>query len=324
MELSDFLRGARRRLWILILAPLLAAGAVVAIVFNGPIQYQASATVTGTIFVRSSGATYSGGNAAESFVGDFISTVRSPAVVTAVAQATHVDEQRIRQGLSASQVGDGAVLKVTFRTSRKEEAEAVAKAAATSATETFIRAPVDLARYPMEQAQQEADAAQAALDRFAQESGSVLPDRDYQNRAQQINNLKSQEVSAASKGDTAAAGSISATLAAEEKALAALEPKVAEYTRLVAERDRALRRLDDTRQALQAREAVQRVADPATIVSVAPTRAASRREVVARRGTIAAGGALFLAIGLVVLLEVLDRRRPGVDMAEPSATLPAL
>ena len=45
MEISDYLHIIRRRLWILILVPLLAGGVVAALVLRQPLKYDATATV---------------------------------------------------------------------------------------------------------------------------------------------------------------------------------------------------------------------------------------------------------------------------------------
>ena len=309
MEISDYFGTLRRRLWILVVPPLLAGAAVLAMASSEPTEYRATATVAAPSLIGTPGTPYAGANGTKSFVADFTAVASSERILRAVADATGLAPGRISDGLSVREVGSSSVMQVTFRTEKKPQAAAVASAVASETIKFLPVGQVDLTRALVTEAQTAADAAQKELDAFMAANGLVVPDRDYQVMAQQVAQLEQQALAASARGEVEEAARITAALPAKRAALAALAPKLTAYTTLADRRDQARRGLAEATTLQQTAVAFQKASDPASVVSVAPTREIPRTDAVARKTAVAAAAALLLAIGLVALLEPADRRR---------------
>lgn len=308
MEIRDYVGTLRRRVWILVLPPLVAGAAVLGMAANTPPEFRATATAAAPALVGTTGTAYGGPNGAKAFVSDFSAVVTSDRIVGKVAGATGVPAQRIKQGLSVRQMGTSTLMQVTYRTDRKAEAAPVAVAAAGEAMRFLPSSQVQLSGSLVEEAQAAAGAVQAELDAFTVASGVVVPDRDYQIRAQQVADLERQSLEAAARGEAEAAARIAAVLPAKRAQLAELAPKLATYNTLVDKKNRAQQRLAEAQASLQMALAFEKASDPASVVTVGPTREISRAETAAQKAAVAVGASLFLAIGLVVLLEPAGRR----------------
>jgi hypothetical protein len=317
MEIRDYVGTLRRRWWILVLPPLVAGAAVLAMAASTPAEFRATATVAAPSLIGTTGTAYGGPNGTKAFVADFSAIVKSDRILQKVATATGVPAGRIADGLTVRQVGTSTLMQVTFRTDRTVDAPRVAAAAAGEAMKFLPSSQVDLAGSLVEQAQKTADDAEVALDDFAKASGVVVPDRDYQIKAQQVSDLERQSLEAAARGNTDEAARIAAALPAKRAEVAALAPKLAAYNALVDRRDRARDQLAEAQGALGLALAVEKASDPASVVTVGPTREISRADAAVRKAVVAVGASLFLAIGLVALLEPAGRRHLRLSPVVP-------
>lgn len=308
MEIKDYLATIRRRLWLLVLPPLVAGLAVLAMAASTPAEFRATATVAAPALIGTTGTAYAGPNGAKAFVSDFTAVVRTDRIVQKVALATGVAASRINRDLTVRQVGSSTLMQVTFRSSRKGEAATVAMAAAGEVMRFLPSSQVSLSDSLVEQAQKAAGAVQAELDAFVVESGVVIPDRDYQVKAQQVSDLERQSLEAAARGDGEAAARIAAALPPKRTELIALASKVATYSALEDRRNRAQTQLAEAEASLQLALAFEQASNPEAVVTVGPTREISRANAAAQKAAVAVGASLFLAIGLVVLLEPAGRR----------------
>ncbi len=131
MEISDYLRIVRRRLWILALVPVLAGGIVTALVLAGGPRYQATATVAAPALVGGpSSNQYSGSGGPKTFVANFVAAATSSRIVNQVAAQLKVPTSRVEAGLAASPIGRSSLIQISYQSPRSSETGPVAGAVA--------------------------------------------------------------------------------------------------------------------------------------------------------------------------------------------------
>src|SRR2546423_727007 len=130
MEIKDHLALIRRRLWIIILVPLLAAGATVGLVWERPRSYGATATVAVPGVIGGQDGQFSGSTGNKAFVANFVAVVHSRAIADAVAAETKIPSDTILSGTTTVPVGDSSIITVTYKTEHKPDAERVVTALA--------------------------------------------------------------------------------------------------------------------------------------------------------------------------------------------------
>jgi capsular polysaccharide biosynthesis protein len=313
VEISDYLRIIWRRLWILILVPLLAGGIVAALVLRQPPKYDATATVAAPAVVGGQNTNqYSGSTGPKTFVSNFVAAITSPRIVNQVAEETSVLPRTIRDGLLAEPIGESSLIEVTYTTTKRELAVPVAKSATNATIRFLFETQVTLARETVTEATKAVAKANTSIQNFYTTTGLVLPERSYDIKAQELSSLQQRELEARTAGNLIAADQIAERIAATEAELRKLAPQVATYQSLIERRTQAQGRLSLVQQNLEAATAQYKAADPAEAVTLNQVKPVSRLAELVRKAVPAAGAGLFLAVGLVVLLEVLGRRpRPG-------------
>jgi capsular polysaccharide biosynthesis protein len=325
VELYDYLTAIRRRLWIVLVVPLLAGGIVAAFVLTGPTMYQSTATVAAPALVGGTGSSqYGGSNGFDAFVANFTAAVTSPRILTKVAQTTGTSSSELEEGLLAQRIGDSSLIEVTFRTTHRERATPVARAAASETIRFLFQTQVTLARQTADEARKAVTKADADLTKFFAATGLVLPDKSYEVRAGQIASLEQQQLDLQARGETDAASRLSSAIRGRQRWLAELAPKVATYRTLTERKQQALTRLDSLEQAAQQATAQYKAADPALTVTAADAEQLSRAPGLLRKAAPAAGAGLFLAVGILIALELLSQRRRAVPPVESGpGTAPA-
>ena len=314
MEISDYLRIIRRRLWILLLVPLLAGGAVAAYVLRQPPRYDATATIAAPAVVGGNSANqYSGSTGPKAFVANFVAAITSPRIVNQVAEETKVLPGSVRDNLVAVPIGDSALIQVTYTTPNEEQAVPVAKAAASDTIRFLFETQVTLARQTLAEAQHGLDDADKKLQAFYKDTGLVLPERSYELKASELSTLQQRQLDAQTSGDTSAATAIGEAITARQAELSKLAPQVATYRSLVDRQTQASNRLNLVQQSVEAAVAQYKAADPAQVITMNKAKPVSRLAALLRKAVPAAGAGLFLAVGLVVLLEVIGRQPSYYD-----------
>jgi uncharacterized protein involved in exopolysaccharide biosynthesis len=311
VEIDSYLGVILRRLWILILVPLLAAGAVLAWEFRQPARYQATATVAAPAVVGGSGANttqYSGANAPKAFVADFSGAVTSPLIVNQVAEKTGAAPAAVKDGLTVSQIGDSSLVQVTYTTPDQELAGPVLTEAASATIRFLFQTQVTLAQKIVGEARKAVDKVNAELAAFYRETGQVLPDEAYRIKAQQVADLQREQASARSRGEYSQATALESTISARQQEVAKLAPQVATYQSLVDRKTQALGRLNVLEEGLERAQAQYSAADPKTVVTMGEIQQAPLLPRVVKKGAPAFGAGLFLAVGIVLLLQLGSRR----------------
>ena len=318
MEISDYLRIVRRRLWILVLVPVLAGGIVTALVLAGGPRYQATATVAAPALVGGpSSNQYSGSGGPKTFVANFVAAATSSRIVNQVAAQLKVPTSRIEAGLAASPIGGSSLIQVSYQSPRRSETGPVAGAVATGTIGFLFQSQVRLAEGTVTEAAKSVAAADAKLAAFYNSTGMVVPDKLYEIKSQQLANLQAQQAQSQADGNPTAVAALGAAISTREGELRTLVPRVAAYQSLMDRKQQATQQLNLVQQSLDQARAQFAAADPATVVSLGETRRVSLVTQVLRKAGPAAGAGLFLAVGVVLLLELLARRPPPASEAEP-------
>ena len=314
MEIVDYLRVARRRLWVLLGVPLAAAVAVGLFVGLSPQRYTATCYVAAPALVGGAAAQqFTGTQGASQFVAAFKAAATSPKVLDQVAADTGVDAGALRDGLAVAQVGASSQLTLTYTGAPRDSVEPVLAATARRALDFLFSSQVNIASEQVEAASADVTAATAAIADWEKENKVSQPDRLYQATLTEIAGLRQQKLSMEAVGNSRAVDAATAALAAAQKRLDALGPKLPDYQSLLAQRDAATSVLSQARQGLQNARAQAQAADPAQVASVGDVHAVSRARALATTVPPAAGAGLLLAVLLVVVLELLSRRnRPPV------------
>src|SRR5262245_42824326 len=113
LEIAGYLTIIRKRIWVLVLIPLLAAGIVLAVILTGPTTYSATATVAAPWLISNApGDAYDTSSGASQFVADFIAAISVPPVVDAVADATGAPETSLRENVTVTPIGESSLIQV--------------------------------------------------------------------------------------------------------------------------------------------------------------------------------------------------------------------
>ena len=319
MEIRDYLAILRRRLNILIAVPAVAALLIVGYIASQPKQYQATATVAAPALVGGASSNqYSGANGPKSFVANFSAAVTSPPIVDQVSAETHVPKTRVKSGLSATEIGTSSLMEVTYSTPKRKEAVTVAQAAASDTIVFLFQTQVRLAQAPVDAAKANLANVEGQIGNLAKTSGLVVPDKDYEVRAQACASLQSAQGQALANGQGSTASHLGDQINGCKAQLAAIAPQVQQYTQLVTQKDAAVTQLNQAQQSLQQSQAQRAAADPKQVVSVGKMHPVSVITSVIQKGAVAVFAGLFLALGIIVALELLARSRQPAEVEVPT------
>jgi hypothetical protein len=312
MELKDHLALIRRRLWLVVLVPLLAAVLTTGLALRQPQEYLATATVAVPGLVGGQEGQFSGSAGNRAFVANFVAVVHSRAIAEAVSLETKIPVDAIFTGTMTNPVGESSLVTVTYRTDHKADADPVVTALATKSLAfmfdpRLVVAEVARANVSVEAANNLATSAQAAINAFVTETKLANPSQDYQVKAQQIATLEEQAVAAGSRGDANASARIAAAAVAMKPQLTALGGLVARYDGLIEAKQRALAQLGEAQKVLASASAKPEAIDPASAVSISATKAAARLQSVAQKAIVAFAAGLFLMLLALFTLEAMFR-----------------
>jgi len=317
LEIGDYLRVIRQRLWVLVLVPVLAAGTVAALVLLQPPRYRAVATVAAPALVGgSAGSQYSGPNGVRVFVANFTAALTAPQVLSKVAKQTHISEAAARDALSAQPISESSLIEATYVSTDKALAAAVPRAASSETIRFLFQSQVDLAQKSVAAADKAVTDAKKKVADYTRKIGMLDPEQTYQLYQQNLPKLQQSRDEAQARGDTSAAASLGVKIEEARTQLAKLAPQVTAYQDLVQQEEQTLTRRNDLQRSLDQLLAQSTAADPRLVVSVSDPERLSRLAALTRQGGVAFAAGLFLAIAVVILLEVV--RRPAVA-AEPTA-----
>ncbi|WP_326559821.1 Wzz/FepE/Etk N-terminal domain-containing protein [Micromonospora sp. NBC_01796] len=324
MEIVDYLRVARRRLWVLVGVPVLATGAAAGIVLLAPQQYSGTAYVAAPALVGgAAGTQYSGTQAANQFVAAFGAAVTSPRVLADVAADTGVAPERLRDGLTVTQVGASSQLEVRYAATKRANVAPVLTATTTRALAFLFSSQVGIATGEVEAANADVTAATKAIGDWEKLNKVSQPDRIYQATLSELTSLRQQQLSMQAVGNSRGADAAASAISTAQKKLDELGPKLPDYQALLAQRDAATGALSQARQGLQAARAQTQAADPAQVTSIGQVHAVSRISELIRTALPVAGAGVLLGVLLVGVLELLSRGRAALRPTARPTPAPA-
>lgn len=331
MEIIDYLRIARRRLWVLVGVPVLAAVLAAAIVLLSPRQYSSTAYIAAPALVGGSSAAqqFTGTRADDVFAANLQASATSPQVVNEVAKDTHVSTGTITGGLHVTQVGASGQVTITYTSTNKNSVGLVIHALTSRTLAFMFSSQVTIGRVQVATAQGDVQSASGAISAWQTVNGVAQPDVQYQATLNQITNL--QNALANATADPFATAADNAAMAAAQKKLAFLGPKLPAYGALQARQSAAATTLSNAQQQLQSALAQQSAADPKLVANISSTAPGLRATRLVKTVLPVTAAALLLAIVLVVVLETLSRSRvataarkrdelPAEDAEDPKKT----
>ncbi|WP_431906737.1 Wzz/FepE/Etk N-terminal domain-containing protein [Micromonospora carbonacea] len=324
VEIVDYLRVARRRLWLLVGIPLVAGAAAALVVLLGPQQYAATSYVAAPALVGGSAAQqYTGTQAASQFAAAFAAAVTSPQVVDQVAADTGVPADALRDGLAVKQVGASSQLTVTYTAADRSTVDPVLAATGKRALAFLFASQVGIATDEVKTATDELTTATRAINDWEKANKVSQPDKLYQSTLQEIASLRQQQLQMQAVGNTRGANAAAESISAGQKRLDGLGPKLPDYQALIAQRDSAASALASARQRLQQARAQSQAADPEKVTSVGEVQPVPRMKALVGLVLPVLGAGLLLAVLLVAVLEWLSRsRRAGQPSAVGRAAAP--
>lgn len=186
MEIIDYLRIARRRLWILILIPLLAAAGAVALVLLTPASYSATATLSSTALVGGTSNQFSGPQAASSFAAAYTSSATGPAVLSAASDDTGVSASDLARGFTVAQNGASSDMTLTYVSDDPEEIVPALRSLNDATLNSMFGLRAQLGKSQVSDAQAAVAAANQRLIKFRKKYGTQDPLTVYQSQLSAI------------------------------------------------------------------------------------------------------------------------------------------
>lgn len=308
MEIADYLKVARRSLWVLLVVPLGAALLAGLVAVKAPPTYQATATVD--IPLGDGKSPYAGSHGQVLYVDDFRNAVTSGPVISAVSSQTQVPETKLVGDLQVKQVGDSSVMTISFTAPDKSLPSAVVEATATATLDRVLQTQYDVSNPALQAA---LDARQPLLDRqaeLAKQTGGVPPDKAIRELHREINSLQRQRHNLEAQGvggSTLAA--VNAQLRAARARLVKYQPLSVEYQQVKTELSAANQAVTKQSQVVQAIKVLQEAAQSPNAVTVTPAKRKPKLPPVISASVAAAAAGAFLALGIIAVMELGARRR---------------
>jgi capsular polysaccharide biosynthesis protein len=323
VELRDYVAILRRRLTVILMVPALALLAVAGYTVIKPKQFQATATVAAPALVGGVNANqYSGANGLKAFVANFSAAVTSQPILRQAEADTHVKRARIKGGITASEIGSSSLMEVTYKTSSRKTAEPVAKAVASDTILFLFNTQVQLAQQPVDAARKSVTDTETAIADLTRQTGLVVPDKDYEVKAQAVASLQSAQAQALANGQGSTASHLQSQIDQRQKDLANMAPQVQSYQALVDRKNEAINSLNQAQQALNQARAQFAAADPGRVVTLGNTQKVSVLSDLVQRGMVAIVAGLILSLGIVAVLEILAARVEPVTVPSREHTWP--
>ena len=317
MEIADYLKVARRRLWVLVLVPVLAGGAALAYGLLSPRTYSATATVLTPSLVGTQYSQFNGPQANSQFVSAFAASAADPTVVAQTAEETGVSVAELTTNVDVAQVGASSNMQLTYRGDDATGPAKVAHTLATNALTNIYTAQGKIAALQTDAAKKALDTANKAVNDYVVEAGVGEPTAAYQAAINQVVWLQQAQANYRALGEIASANSLRGPIASAQKQARAIGATLPQYNILLSSQTVANATyqsvLGDQRKVLAQASAA---ADPGVIQTSDVTPNVTPSSIAKLVIPVFGAGVLF-AIILVALFEfiVAVRRQPSAHAA---------
>jgi hypothetical protein len=310
VEIVDYLRIARRRLWVLVGIPLAAAVVTTLFVFLSPAQYTATATVSAPALVGGSpGNQFSGSQAVGQFASAFQSTAQGPAIRQSVSALTGVPLAKISSGLQVAQVGASSTMQLIFTSTDRKQIVPALTAVTKQTLTTLFGSQVTLAEQQITDTQSDLTKADQAISAWEQANHVVDPPQIYQAMVDHLNTLQSQQSSLQANGKPSGSAALSAQIATTRASMTKFAPLLATYDVLAARRDAASTSLTSAQQNLLTARSQLNASDPTKVAFISGEHKVNDGSEVLTKVLPVTGAAIFAAVALIAMLELLASGR---------------
>lgn len=325
MEIADYLTVARRRVWILVLVPVLAAAAALAYGLLSPKTYSATATVRTPSLVGTQYSQFSGPQAIAQFVSAFAASAADPTVVAQTARETGVSAAELTGDVTVAQVGASSNVTLTYSGEDRTASATVAHTLATNALTNIYAAQGKIADMQAEAAKAGLATANKAVNAYVVKAGVGEPTAAYQAAVTQVAWLEQTQANYRALGEDGSANVMNSAITSARKRASAIGSMLPEYNILLSAQSVA----NQTYQAVlgdQRKVQVQATAaaDPG-VVQTGETTPDVTPATIAKLVVPVFGAALLLTIILIALVEfvVAARRQPALDDDQQGAAVGA-
>ena len=310
MEIADYLKVARRRMAVLVGVPVLAGIIATGLIFLSPTSYSCTAWVNAPALVGGAfGNQYSGSQGTAQYVSAFKALATGPAVLSSVSRSLGMSQPDLCDNIAVDQDGASTVMSVTATDTKKDAVDPQARGVAAATLKAMFGSQIDLAKAQVGAAQDAVTAANKAIAEWESAHKVVDPEAQFSALLNQINSLQQQQVSMTANGNPTGAASAKALEATKLTEMQGYSALLQSYRPLVATRNSAQNSLSQAQTNLQSAQVQSMAADPAKVVYVTVPKAADKKGQVVSVVLPVIGAAVFLAIGLIFLLELLGRGR---------------
>ena len=316
MEIIDFLKAARRRLALVILLPLVSMAATAGLLLAQAPTYTATAVVDPPALVGSLDSQYTGAQGVNQFVSAFEATASGPVVRRLVSAETGVGTATLNDGLVVAQRLTSASLAVTYTSSKKDSVVPVLNGVTTATLRALFESQVQSAQGRVDAARKAVDDASAAVGAFTAKYAMADPQKAYEAQLSRVNSLVQQQASLTAAGNSVGAAAMGSPIASAKADLAKFGPIINEYTRLTSARDTAVAGLDEANAKLSTSTVQLANADPTKIVFIGGAHSVDRLPVILTTTASVGAAAFFLALVLVLILEMLARNRRARELGQ--------
>ena len=307
MEIAEYVRLIARRSRFVAFVAIAAAVAATLLFLTSPRTYVATTTV---LVPTPPGSTSLFASVSQS-VSDFEAAVSTDGVASQVASDVGLPPDDVAGVVEAERLSGSGVVELRYEHRDPEVAEQVVEGMSREALLLLLEARLEPFAAQLEIAQNQYDDAQADYDGFLNETGFINPEQVFLQEENEAQDLRNQIGAAITAGDDELAAALQERL--DEKT-ARNAPLAAEFQAI----QNAQRRTDEALsaaqvandQALGALESVEEGSSGA--ISPSDAVAVSRTQTFVRTVVPTIVIATILAIGLVVLLEIVPARRSPI------------
>jgi hypothetical protein len=309
MEIIDYLRVARRRIWILVLVPLIAAAVTVGIVVQRPSEYSATATVSTVGLVGGSTSQFTGPQAINQFVAAFSASANGPAVLSAAAKRVHLPIKELGSGLTVTQNGASSNMSIHYLSDRESDVSKVLSVVVNETMKSLFSSQVTVATQRVSDAKAAVDTTNQALVNLGDKYHVADPTLLYQAKLGQLNWLLQRQAFLQTSGRPSAAAEMAPSITAIRDDLRRFHRIIPQYNNLNATEQAQVSNLSAAQDAYRTAVAQLRVAESGDTVFISAAKSVGRQGSLLRTLVPVIGLGILLAIAAVVVLELLLNTR---------------
>lgn len=333
MEIWPYLKAARRRLWIVLLVPILALAAVLSLHALSPARHVATAYVFTPGLVGGDADAYPGTTGVANWVNDFTALATSPLVIRHTAQATHASARAIADGLSVSQVHESGQLKITYTSADPQQAQQVVTDIAARTLKALFGPQVDRAEAAVQNAEKTLTTASNKVLEAVAKTGSTTPRQLYATTAQALSDLRQRKDQEDKAGHSKRVAALTRQIHDTAARLSDLGALAMKYQTLKAQERAAATSLETAQQDLRAKQAQYESATADNAVTLLRTTSPGLTSLILKALLPAIVLGLFIGLALAAAWEAWDQRRrtlvspthpEGRQARAPGASLPNL